>query len=163
MSSRGWPSLEIERSGRTQTVVASSVLGVFAVVPNLANLPTMVTAAVLVTSLAIGALALWHIGWLGGDRAVVRARWTHEGTWYVWGADGASSEAFLSSSSRAAGRLVWLRFRTAIGHRHLLFWGDDLPADIRRRLVARLRVQGAVSERCTPESEAHAPQGRAGG
>jgi hypothetical protein len=145
MSSHGWPSLEIERSVRSQTAVVAGSLLVLVVAPLMAAIPISIGVAIAAAAMAFGLVSYWRMGWLGGARAILRARWMTEDVWRVWERDGVDLTASLLPESRVLGRLILLRFRTDAGCRRLLFWGDDLPSDVRRRLLMRLR-QYAASE-----------------
>jgi hypothetical protein len=102
-------------------------------------------ALLALTTCGLACLSFWRIGWLGGPRALHKAVWTSEGAWRVIDRTGTSLEATLHPRSQVLGSLLWLRFTSARGPRELLLLGGDLTPDLRRRLVARLRLQAGAS------------------
>lgn len=158
MSSPGWPSLEIERSARSQVAVVASVLIAVTAVPGIysllfASLSPSAAAATALSAACFASLSFWRIGWLGGRRAVHSARWVDESEWRIRGQTGVEWPATLSSATRVMGSVLWLRFDTPDGQRHLLFVGSDLAPEPRRRLVARLRVCGGYQSPPAAEPE----------
>lgn len=158
MSLRGWPSLEIEGGVRGQTWVVAATLFALLFAPFVAALSPRVAvfAAVLTTTFAV--VSFRRVGWFGGARTVQRARWIEQDVWRLLERDGIDRAATLSPDSRIMGRLVWLRFRTDDGERHLFFWGDDLAPNLRRQLVARLQLIAASETHARRDGDPPVPR-----
>ncbi len=151
MLSPGSPSLEIERSARSQYAVVAAVLAILAIVPWwLPQLSVGIAASLAVTTCVLAGVSFWRIGWLGGKRVLHTALWAGDGGWLLVDRAGASWSATLDPGSQVLGRLIWLRFASERGSRQMLLWGSDLNVDTRRRLVARLRLSSAAVR---PESD----------
>jgi hypothetical protein len=145
MSSTSSPALTIDvRARRAERVVALGVSALAAFAPWL--MTELTAGAASVAAVATGALALWgfrRAGWLGGGRSIARITWTSERRW-ILEAGSRASEATLTSGTRVGRTVLWLQWRTEGDLRRtlLLAWGD-LPDEELRRLVARLRIEGA--------------------
>jgi hypothetical protein len=137
------PSLEIERSARSQFAVVASVGAILALIPWSLPQLSLITAALLAGSaLVLAAVSFWRIGWLGG-RGVHKAVWATDGKWRIVEGDGASGSALLLPESRVMGSMLWLCFGTERGPRRMLLVRSDLAPELRRRLVTRLRLLAA--------------------
>ncbi|HWU69522.1 MAG TPA: protein YgfX [Stenotrophobium sp.] len=81
-----------------------------------------------------------------GDRAIVRLVWHAEGGWTLYDAAGRHSDATLLGSSYVHARLLVLNFRLKSGRRRTrILLGDELDAELLRKLRARLLVSGGLS------------------
>lgn len=113
-----------------------------ALVLTLAALPP--GPAMVLPAFAVGASWVWtrrHAAFGHGPRALTRLTWHAEGAWTVHDAAGASHEAELQGSSLVLDGLVVLNFRfKSGGGRTRALLGDEVDADLLRRLRARLRM-----------------------
>lgn len=95
-------------------------------------------------ALGIGVSWLWlrrHPSFGYGPRALVRLRWHGEGHWTLEDRAGARADAQLSGNSIVLGQLLVLNFNVdGGGRRTRILMGDELDADLQRRLRARLSV-----------------------
>jgi hypothetical protein len=121
--------------------LAAAVLVILALTPwCIATLPAVVALPLSVGTSGLAMLGFWHIGWLGGQRAIHRAIWSTEGDWRLVDMAARTWPAALLGSSVVTGSVVWLRFDSEMGQRHLLLVGPGADPDLFRRVVARLRL-----------------------
>lgn len=92
---------------------------------------------------AAACLGLWHAGWFDG-RHIRQLSWLSQGRWILTDAADRRWCGRLCGQTRVAGRWVWLRWRLDDGRsRCLLIAPGDIDAQDLRRLVVRLRIEGA--------------------
>lgn len=97
----------------------------------------------------IAASWLWlrrHPAFGFGDKAIVRLVWHTEGGWTLYDAVGRHSDAVLLGNSYVHVRLLVLNFRLKSGRRRTrILLGDELDAELLRKLRARLLIIGEQS------------------
>jgi hypothetical protein len=144
LSSLGSPSLAIERRAGVERGLIALTLIVLASAPwSIAAFPKSLSAMLSVVGVIAAAIGFWRIGWLGGSRAVRIAMWSSEGEWRLLDQRGQSLAATLSGGSLVSGPVVWLRFDSEAGKRHVLLIGPGSDREVFRRLSARLRLAWA--------------------
>lgn len=78
-----------------------------------------------------------------GPNALTRLTWHADGTWTVHDTRGARWDAELLGNSLVHDRLLVLNFKLQDGDKRTrALLGDELDADLLRRLRARLRLEG---------------------
>lgn len=152
MSSTSSPPLHCEvHSRRTERRVATVALTAGALAPFMAGLPGDVSMlCALAATLLIGS-GLRRAGWLRPEGGIAAMSWLADGRWLLTDRRGRAVEGVLRSESRVGRRGVWLRWdvsthesgRPGVARRSLLLAGGDMPANELRRLIVRLRLEGA--------------------
>ena len=106
-------------------------------------------------------LGLISLSWLGlrrhpafgfGNKAIVHLIWHAEGGWTLYDGAGRSSSAELLGSSYVHVHLLVLNFRLKNGRRRTrILLGDELDAELMRRLRARLLVEKPAAKTDRPQ------------
>jgi hypothetical protein len=96
----------------------------------------------------IAGLGLRRAGWLGGGGRIRHLTWLSEGGWLLRDAAGRRWSGSLRGQTRVAGGWVWLSWRLDNRRaRSLLLVPGDISSEELRRLVVRLRIEGAAGPR----------------
>jgi hypothetical protein len=142
MSLQGSPRLELDLRGRRWDgrVAWLALILTPALLLLALSFPLAVCVAALATVLAAG--GLYRAGWLGGRDRIQRAVWSCDGRWLLTDGRGCLHEGELRVDSRVGARLVWLRWNANRTRSMLLVSGDVEAAEL-RRLIVRLRIEGA--------------------
>jgi hypothetical protein len=104
----------------------------------------MARSVALGSFLAVGSSAAYGL-WRHGRsrcRRLTTIAWLADGRWRLVEEDGRVVEAVLRADSRISSHCVWLRWNADIVRSMLLFRGDLTEADL-RRLIVKLRIEGA--------------------
>ena len=146
MSSPGSPTLILDaRTRRAERAVATIALAAAGVAPWLADVHGLQALVYGLCCMGVAALGLYRAGWLGTARRLVGATWTADGRWTLSRHGQDPLDAVLLGDSRCGAGWVWLHWSTGRwSRRSMLLVRSDLSSGQLRRLVVRLRLQGAA-------------------
>lgn len=145
MSSSVLPSIEIEcRLPQAARLAVVAAVATVVLVPWTLGLGKGTTVGVSLAGAVFLLLAFRRAGWMGGRAALRRIYWSSEGRWWLVDGRNEPIPARLRADSRVFSSWVWLRFKSPAGFRQVALRRGPRTTDAVRRLIVRLRLQGAA-------------------
>jgi hypothetical protein len=137
---------------RLLAIVLLSVHGLALAIVLLLPLPWWGRVGLFLVTAASLYHGLWVHAWRRASAAIAEALWDERGQWHLTLVSGRRHDAQLQGDSFVTQPLTVLNFRTGpLGLRSLVLTGDNMDADLLRRLRVRLNLHApAAADRLAP-------------